>query len=337
MNLPKANNNNMEEVVQEQPKKIEVLYTKAKISKRLFAYFLDLGLFLLTTFILFSIINIPVTKSSWFVRNQTELVQLRNDTGLYVDNVIIYTYLTNEKELTDKQRKDEMSSRIDAFYHNATYISDFDKMNEQYTARKLKAKSGGVNLFIVDPEDESKVIENPVVVYEKLFDFYKNEVDNYSLAFMIKNTNYFYHVRFSFWTTLIEFIIIMLLSFTFYFLIVPLCICRRGRQTLGMKMEKVGLISIRADNISAGKFVARFFFNLGVFIILDFIAFLIPALVSMTMMILSKTNQNLTNYVFNDYAVDVTNQRIYLNAAEREEMNFKLQEISIENKDLRLK
>ena len=329
----------MEEIVkqEEENKKVEVVYKKAKISKRLFAYFLDIGLFLLTTFILFSIINIPVTKSSWFVRNQTELVQLRNDSGLYVDNTVIYTYLEKQDTMTDEAKKNEISARIDAFYHNATYISDFEKMNQQYTARKLKAKSGGVNLFLVDPNDETIVYENPTVVYSKLFEFYKTEVSDYSLAFMIKNPNYFYHVRFSFWTTLIEFILIMLLSFIFYFLIVPLFICRRGRQTLGMKMEKVGLISVYADNITSWKFVLRFLFNLGVFIVLDFVAFLIPAIVSMTMMIVSKTNQNLTNYVFNDYAVDVTNQRIYLNALEREEMNFKLQEMSIENRDLRLK
>ena len=54
-------------------------------------------------------------------------------------------------------------------------------------------------------------------------------------------------------------------------------------------------------------------------------------------MYFTKSNSSLVNYVFNDYMVDVTDQKIYFNALEREEFEIKLQEISIENKDLRLK
>ena len=317
--------------------KIEVVYHKPKMGKRLLAYFMDIGLFLLTTFILFSIINIPVTKSKWYLRNENELIQLRNESGLYEKGTIIYDYLSNQKDMTDFEKKTIISERIDAFYQNPTYISNISKMQEQYNKRKLNATSKGVHLFITDPEDETQIIENPTVVYLKLFNFYKNEISEYSEAYLIKNPTYFEHIKFKFLTTVVEFIIIMSVTYTLYFLIFPLAIFRRGRQTIGMKLEKIGLITVRADNITAGKFVLRFFFNLGVFIILDFIAFLIPAIVSMTMMFINKTNQNLVNYVFNDYVVDVTNQQIYLNAAEREESTFKLQEISIENKDFRLK
>ena len=104
-----------------------------------------------------------------------------------------------------------------------------------------------------------------------------------------------------------------------------------------MKMEKIGIISIHADNVTTGKFVGRFFFNYFVFFILDFVGFLIPAIVSITMMFVTKSNSNLTNYVFNDYAVDITDKTIYLNSLERDEAEFKLQEISLENKDFTLK
>ena len=317
--------------------KIEVVYKKVKISKRLLAYFIDIGLFLMTTFILFSIINIPVTRSKWYQGNSDHLTQLRNESGLYEKGIVIYTYLDNKKDMTDQEKKDLISSRIDTFYQNTTYISNLEKMATQYNNRKLKATSKGVHLFIVDPEDESKIIENPVVVYKKLYNFYKTEVSDYAVGYLLKNTEYFNCVKFMFLTAAIEFVLLLLVTYTLYYLIFPLCIFRRGRQTLGMKLEKIGLITVHADNITAGKFVLRFFFNLGVFVILDFVAFLIPAIVSMTMMFINKANQNLVNYVFNDYAVDITNQQIYLNAAEREESAFKLQEISIENKDLRLK
>ena len=104
-----------------------------------------------------------------------------------------------------------------------------------------------------------------------------------------------------------------------------------------MKIENVGLVSIKAVNITVGKYIGRFVFNYFVFFILNFVGFLIPSIVSITMMFVNKTNSNLPNYVFNDYAVDVTDQRIYLNSLERAESEFKLQEISIENKDFTLK
>ncbi len=323
--------------MEQQNNKIEVVYKKAKISKRLLAYFIDIGLFLLTTFILFSVINIPVTRSKWYTGNTDHLTQLRNDSGLYEKGIVIYTYLDKQKDMTDQEKKDIISSRIDAFYNNSTYISNIESMQKQYNNRKLKATSKGVHLFIYDTEDPTKIIENPVVVYSKLYNFYKTEVSDYSVGYLLKNTEYFNCVKFMFLTAVIEFVIILLLTYTLYYLIFPIAIFRRGRQTIGMKLEKIGLITVYADNIPAGKFVLRFFFNLGVFIVLDFVAFLIPAIVSMTMMFINKANQNLVNYVFNDYAVDITNQQIYLNAAEREESAFKLQEISIENKDFRLK
>ncbi len=315
--------------------KIEVVYKKAKLGKRLFGYFIDISLFLLTTFILFSITNMGITKTSWFVAKQNRLIQLRNESGLYVNNIVIYTYLTNDKTLTDEYRKNEISSRIDTFYQNTTYITNVEKVNEQYTARKLKATHNSAHLFITNEYDE--VVENPVIAYSTLFNFYKGEVEDVSLAYLIKNPTYFRLVQFSFLTSVVEFIILLLITFTLYYLIFPLFIFKRGRQTIGMKLAKVGLISVYADNIEAGKFVGRFFFNLGVFILLDFVAFLIPAIISITMMFINKANQNLVNYVFNDYAVDVENQTIYLSAAEREESEFKLQQMSIENKDLRLK
>ena len=74
-----------------------------------------------------------------------------------------------------------------------------------------------------------------------------------------------------------------------------------------------------------------------IFVYLNFFAFLIPSILSISMMFLSKSSSSLVNYVFNDYMVDVTNQKIYYNALELEEAKFTLQKASIENKEFKLK
>lgn len=314
--------------------KIEVVYKKAKLGRRMFAYFIDIGILLLSTFLMFSIVNIPVTHSEWFKAKATELVEIKNDSGLYVEGINIIDYLTdNEDYPSYEEKKNELSKRIDEFYKNTTYFDDLEKIEDEYKNRRIDAKKDGVKLFVLE---DGKVVENAVSA-ELLYNFYVEEMQNYTLAYLTRNANYFYLTRFSFFVSLIEFACLYTLFFVVYFLILPLTCFKRGRQTIGMKMEKVGIISVKAVNVSAGKYIGRFVFNYFVFSILNFVGFLIPSIVSVSMMYMNKTNSNLPNYVFNDYAVDVTDKMIYLNDLERAESEFKLQEISIENNDLTLK
>jgi len=314
--------------------KIEVVYKKAKLGKRMLAYFIDIGLLFLSTFILFSIINIPVTHSKWFKNKENELTEIKNDSGLYINGINLVDYYSNNTDYSSfEEKKNALSNGIDNFYTNQTYIDNIEKVKEDYNVRKLSAQVNGVNLFL---ESDGSVIENSVSA-ELLYNFYVDEYSNYTLGYLIRNTKYFYLTRFSFLTSAVEFISIFTFVFTVFFLVFPLTFFKRGRQTIGMKLEKIGLISVRADNVTSGKYVLRFFFNYFVFFVLNFVSFLIPSIVSISMMFISKTNSNLPNYVFNDYAVDVSDKNIYLNALEREEAEFKLQEISIENRDLTLK
>lgn len=314
--------------------KKEVVYKKAKLGKRMLAYFIDIGLLLMSALIMLSVINIPITHSSWYKSKENELTEIRNETGLYVGGINIVDYLTDNNEYPSyEEKKNELSTRIDNFYKNTTYFNDLNKIQNDYENRKSNAKKDGVNLFV---QDGDKVVENSVSA-EYLYNFYVEETQNYTFGFLMRNTNYFYLTRFSFLVTVVEFISLFTLFFIVYFLVLPLTCFKRGRQTIGMKLEKIGIISVKAVNVTTGKYIGRFVFNYFVFFILNFVGFLIPSIVSITMMYVNKTNSNLTNYVFNDYAVDVADKTIHLNALEREESEFKLQEISLENKDFTLK
>ena len=64
--------------------KKEVVYKKAKLGKRMLAYFIDIGLLLMSALIMLSVINIPITRSSWYKSKENELTEIRNETGLYI-------------------------------------------------------------------------------------------------------------------------------------------------------------------------------------------------------------------------------------------------------------
>ena len=310
--------------------KKEIVYTKAKPGKRLFAHFIDLSFLFLATAIFFSITNMLMVKTPLYKGKANDLVQLKNNTGLYVNGESVISYVQKNPDLDSyAKKKTELSNRIDTFYNNPTYFKGFD-IFKQYNNRKL-AKS---TLFeLVD----DVVVEKTGANEEKLYNFYKDEIENYSFGYMARNPAYFNLVRFEFYGSLVQIAILLVVFYTTFYLVIPLTWGKRGRQTIGMKLSRFGIICYDANNEPTGKYIGRFFFCFVVFIPLNFVSFLIPSLVSIGMMIFNKTGSSLPNYVFNDYMVDVTNQKIYLDDLEREEASLHLSEMNVENQNLLLK
>ena len=314
-------------------KKIEVVYDKAPLSKRLLSHFFDISIWLLTSLIFFTVINMIVNNTGWYKAKENELITLRNESKLYKDNVVITTYVDSENEFTSIQEKKEfLTTCIDAFYSNPDYFKD-DKHIAQYSERKLKATSDGIHLFL---EKEDQVVENEVQP-ALLFDFYKTEINDHALGYLLHNSKYFNLTRFDFMKVIVEVASCATLFYLVYYLVLPLTCFKRGRQTIGMKLSRIGLLDIHALTVKNSAFILRTLFNLAVFLYINIVAFLLPTFVSVGMMYLSKTNQSLTNYIFNDYFVDCSNQHIYIDEGERQSAKDKLEKVSIENKDFVIK
>ncbi len=309
--------------------KTEVVYTKAKPGRRMLAHIMDIGIFLFTAIMLFTVSNLVVKNSSSYIRSMERLAQVKNESGIFTDNIVISTYVEdNAKFPNTTDKKEYLRKGIDYFYHNPTYFDDIAKQMEIYDKRRLDS-----SLF---EEKDGQVVEKNVDV-QQLYTFYKSEVDDRAVVLLLNNLEYVSLSRISFIAALIEIIISATLSFIIFYYIFPAFIFRRGRQTIGMKLSKVGLITIHAVNETLGIYTLRAVFMFFVFIPINFVSFMIPTFVSITMMYVNKTNSSLVNYVFNDYMVDVTAQDIYLNDLERIEAQESLKQASLENRDYRLK
>lgn len=313
--------------------KIEVTYAKASVGKRMLAHIIDIGLLFLSTAIIFSLSNMVITNSRFYKNKQEEFIVIKNESRLYENNIDIVTYVSDDTLFpTYFAKKEEIKNRLEEFYHNPTYFSNNTKY-EEYQNRKLEYQVNGIYLFEKDGDD---IVERNVDdVY--LFEFYKNEINDYAMAYLVNNSKYFALNSFTFLTSIIQIAVAVTVAFIIFYLVFPLAVFKRGRQTIGMKLEKFGIITLKAENESAGKYVGRFFFMYFIFLPINFVSFLIPSFVSIGMMYFTKSNSSLVNYVFNDYMVDVTNQKIYFSALEREEAEENLKNMSIENKDLYLK
>lgn len=294
------------------------------------AHVMDIGIFLFMAIIVFTISTVIIRNSSFYIQKMERLTQIRNESGLYTNNIVITKYVEDDSNFpTTTSKKIFLSNKINYFYHNSTYFDDIEKQMEVYDKRRLDS-----NLFFRNSDDV--VVEKDVDV-SLLYSFYRSEVDDHAVVLLLNNLEYVSLSRFSFLVILVQIIISVVLSFFIFYYAIPAFIFRRGRQTIGMKLSKIGLISIHAVNESLGIYSLRAVFMFFVFIPINFVSFMIPTFVSITMMYVNKTNSSLVNYVFNDYMVDVTAQDIYLNDLERIEAQNSLKQASLENRDYRLK
>ena len=316
--------------------KTEVEDTKPPLSKRMITYVIDLGIIGMMAVIIFAVANIITKNSSGYKALDNQITEIKNDSGLYIDGVDIISYTKNESHFTSYEtRKNYLSSHIDSFYVNTNFFTSekSTKTISEYNKRKLEAKSGETPLFVY----HEGVISENAVEPEKLYNFYSTEINDNSYSFLLYNNNYSSLMKASFWIVVAEIVISSTIMYSIVYLLFPLVIFKRGRQTPGMKLMKIGLISYHAVNVSSGVYVGRFFFCLIICFYLNFIAFLIPAIVSISMTFLGKTSPSLPNYIFNDYFVDIKNQDIYLDEVERRMSSESVNKSSIENKDFVIK
>lgn len=314
----------------------ELEYNKAKIYKRFFAAFIDLFCVFLMTFVLFSLTNMVLPH----IESYSSLVEKRNnlldESHLYDENYLVITdVITDEKEFpTFNSKKDYLSEHIEEFYNSSLYFDDLSEIKEEYDKRRIEYRYNGIKLF--DYNENNEIIELNVSP-EYLTNFYIEEVNNYCLKYLFNNIDYVETTRIISLVSILNFACWLILMVTFFYLVFPLWIFKRGRLTIGKRIFSIGLIDGNALNITNSKYILRFLFILFIMFILSFFSFLLPIFVSIGMMLISKRQQDLVDYIFNNYVVDIKDSEIYLDYLEYLDKNNIDKKLSIETKDLNLK
>lgn len=314
----------------------ELEYNKAKIYKRFFAAFIDLFCVFLMTFILFSLTNMVLPH----IESYSSLVEKRNnlldESHLYDENYLVITdVIADEKEFpTFNSKKDYLSEHIEEFYNSSLYFDDLSEIKEEYDKRRIEYRYNGIKLF--DYNENNEIIELNVSP-EYLTNFYIEEVNNYCLKYLFNNIDYVETTRIISLVSILNFACWLILMVTLFYLVFPLWIFKRGRLTIGKRIFSIGLIDGNALNITNSKYILRFLFILFIMFILSFFSFLLPIFVSIGMMLISKRQQDLVDYIFNNYVVDIKDSEIYLDYLEYLDKNNIDKKLSIETKDLNLK
>ncbi len=312
----------------------ELVYKSPKNWKRLSAFILDAVLFLFGAVTLFSIANTALQEIPFLKENNNIRLSIQNESGLYVDGNVISSYVdTNEANLsTNREKKDYLSERINQFYALETFFSD-DVATKEYQDRCLKYTYDNEHLF--EKNEDGKIQETPSKP-EYFVVFYKEEITSHCLSYLYNNDQYAKATITSLVTMIVAFSICLILSSFIFLLAIPLWCFKRGHQTLGKKLFKISLLSVKAVNVKTSSFVGRYFFVLFVYVILGFFSFLIPEFVSLGMLLFSSRRQDLVDYVLNQYNVDSSDHEVYLDMADYHLHMQSKEKATLENKSLDL-
>ncbi len=330
----------------EQPEEnfTEVEYTKAKLTSRWLAAFIDFVLFFVLTLVFYGCTYWITSVIPYYSEQVTLRSELQEESGIYYDSTtLISTTITESETMSTYEQKRYLSNVIDEFYLNDTFF-EYDTYVEEldvtytsyylaYQTRKSEATAdSGDNIFIT--EDGYLYVED---VYEDSIyvDFYVDEIETYCVNYLSVNDDYFNATQLIFNTSVTELVLTSFVAYVLTYVILPL-IFKRGRKTLGMKVVNISLISAEALNVPTGKYMIRSIWIVLFGYVLDIVAFLIPLIVSISMMHLSSRSQDFYDYISNTYVVDSSKQDVYLDYAEYWHRTEGRSAASIENQDFKI-
>ena len=329
---------------------INVEYERPKLIHRVLANFLDILLMVGMTVLLFIGSRAIVQSTDMYKTNDYNIRNIQLSCGLYInadktngsvvdtrgfdineykygDSIQLMTYwLPRQDSLTYENIIGRCETAINKFIAfmketDAKYETEIhDFINEQKLA-KVGNVSGHEHFFeknnvtgeIFIPVNESGI---PYYSYQTYFeDFYKLIMDNnLTDDYLTKGAPKFkdYLANEGKYLLLIELPSAYILAAILVYFIPPLFF-RRGRQTLGKALYRIGLVDKNIFSPTLPRYLARFAIFFVAEMLLSIFTFGAPFIISFTMMLCTKNKQGFPDYLLGLNEVDGSKQKIYYN------------------------
>lgn len=332
---------------------VKIEYEQPKLVHRVLANFLDILLMVGMTIVLFIVSRAIVQSTPMYRQNDLEIRRVELTSGLYInadktngsaidtrgfdieeyqygDSVQLMTHwLPRQSNLTYEDIVNRCEKAINKF---SSYMGTIDPdletevktfVNEQKT-KKIGKVSGHENYFSKNEEtgeffiplNESGI---PYYSYQTYFeDFYKIIMDNnLTDDYLTKKAPNFKEnlANEGKYLLLIELPSAYLLAGILVYFIPPLFF-RRGRQTLGKALYRIGLVDKNVFSPTFARFSARFLIFFFAEMVLAVFTFGAPFFISFTMMLVSKRKQGFPDYILGLTEIDASKQKIYYNKIE---------------------
>ena len=312
----------------------DVEYPKAKLYKRWLAFIIDIFI----AFILGMLISVLAGYVTNQIKSYDNIVERRNEiqinSSLYTSDGQLIILVTDSSKDTIESKTNILEQSIEDFYKDLNFFTTDDEYM-YYQERKMNAKANdGGNLFIESSLLHGIYVENGYADTE-YYSFYHDEIEKYCIAYLSSNVEFAHLSNLIVRISVIEIFVSMSIGVVISFVLVPFII-KRGRRTIGMYLFKISLIDVNALNVKGKKLLARNLLIIFVGYWLSAVTVLIPMIVSVTMMHLSKTGQDFFDYMTNTYVVDTEKMDVYLDYREYQMRKGESKNASVENSDFKL-
>jgi hypothetical protein len=308
--------------------KIVIDYERPKLHRRVLAVIIDLIIFMfifLTAFISVRAIMGTTTRYSDAMDN-VETVRL--DSGVYFedDSGILYDVVTlydDDEDLSDSQKQAYYTNAIDSFIEYVETEIDEETAQEvldDYYAYLLDEDLtyDGVPYFIegVDgvpvenPECTASIAEYNDNVYIDYIDYNVQTYLNSLFEQYNDDVQYLFAILFY-----LELPISAIIGGILVFY-VPGLFFKRGRQTLGRALYRIGLVDSNYLGVKFGRYTANWAISYLLIFILSFLTLGIPLIISFSLMAFSKKKQTFSEYMLGIQEVSVEKQMIYYSKGE---------------------
>ena len=332
---------------------INIEYEQPKLVHRVLANFLDILLMVGMTIVLFITSRAIVQSTPMYRQNDLEIRKVELSSGLYInadktngspidtrgfdieeyqygDSIQLMTYwLPRQKNLTYEDIVNRCERTIKKFTSymgtiKLEYEEEIETFINDQKIKKLGKVAGHENFFLKNnetneyyiPVNESGI---PYYSYQTYFEeFYKLIMDNnLSDDYLTKRAPNFKESLSNEgkYLLLIELPSAYLLAGILVYFIPPLFF-RRGRQTLGKALYRIGLVDKNVFSPTFARFSVRFIIFFFAEMVLAVFTFGAPFFISFTMMLVTKRKQGFPDYILGLTEIDSSKQKIYYNKIE---------------------
>jgi len=311
----------MEEETTKKPR-IELSYQKPYFHRRIFANLIDIIIFVFLFFCLFLGLRYFVTNSSVYQNKEASLLNMMNDSGLYVveENKAtdIVSYLNDEDNaFSGSVKKSKATVTIDGFIvylakeageeasKEVSSAYDTYRLNENLVYEGVKYfvnEAGGI-------KENSACLANDETYFNNV---YAPFIDEYLQGYLVTLVpGYVEVVRYEAMMLIFaELLPAYVIAGLLVYLLPPLC-NPRSHMTLGKMIYHIGLADKRLLSIKTGRFMVRFLIFFFGELLLSIVSFGIPYFISFSVMVFSKDKQGFPDYMLGIYEVDLSHAKLF--------------------------
>ncbi len=291
---------------------LELDYPSVPLGRNFAGRLFDLFLFFILGVVLvvpdLFIIQGNKTYQSWITKQNDYKIESRlyqkNEEGKIVK---LPSYYDEVNDLTYNEKSEKMNEALVFFFED--YVNAEMNGTGKKTLLDYKADcktDDGKALF---DQDGIRVLLSSD--YDSVYySTYSSLISDKALGYLNLKEDYLDLKKKASLTYLVTIPLMFVLSYIIFYYIIPLCFSR-GKKTLGMRITKTALLSVDGFSVKAGRFTLKFLFKLFIIFIGSFAAVFIPLAVSITMIVVLKSHQSLSEYVSNTYLVSTEDQDVY--------------------------